>query len=218
LFDEDASELSLVRGGVEMKQRWRDLLQTWAVPPVLADEKLHEIAGCYSLPGRFYHTMDHIHDVLDTVDRLSSVPTRLASVKLASWLHDVIYDSRAQDNEERSAEYATRLCQQLSIPDGTRVASLILQTKTHIAGDDADARVLLDADLAILGADEPTYQGYAKNIRLEYAWVPEDMYCQGRRRILESFLARPKIYQLLGEREEPARRNITAEIGLLNSP
>ena len=70
----------------------------------------------------------------------------LNAVKLAAWLHDVIYDSKASDNEERSAEYAERLSEKLSIPEGRMVASLILKTKTHEAGDGLDAQVLIDAD------------------------------------------------------------------------
>lgn len=79
----------------------------------------------------------------------------------------MIYESRASDNEERSAEYAKTLCGKLSIPGGDLVALLISKTKTHEAGDDPDAQVLLDADLAILGASEPAYGTYAEKIRQE---------------------------------------------------
>lgn len=51
------------------------------------------------------------------------------------------------------------------------------------------AQVLLDADLAIPGSSEPVYQSYARQIRQEYAWVPEAEYRQGRRRVLENFLS-----------------------------
>jgi predicted metal-dependent HD superfamily phosphohydrolase len=136
-------------------------------------------------------------------------------VKLAAWLHDVIYDSKASDNEERNALYAERLCGQLAISEGPLVAALIRKTKTHDAGDDADAQVLIDADLAMLGAREPVYRDYAGKIRREYAWVPEADYRKGRRRVLESFLSRPSIYHLLGQLEEPARHNIASEISRL---
>jgi predicted metal-dependent HD superfamily phosphohydrolase len=169
----------------------------------------------YAGPGRFFHTLDHVRDVLDTVESLGSHTRNLNAVKLAAWLHDVIYDSRASDNEERSADFAQRLCEELSIPEGRIVASLILKTKTHDSGEDADAQVLLDADLAILGASEAVYRGYAKQIRQEYAWVPEADYCQGRRRVLENFLNRPRIFHFLSRLEDPARRNIAAEISRL---
>jgi predicted metal-dependent HD superfamily phosphohydrolase len=75
--------------------------------------------------------------------------------------------------------------------------------------------VLIDADLAILGADDPAYRAYADQIRQEYAWVSEPDYRMGRRQVLECFLARPKIFDLLAHLEEPARRNIAAEIARL---
>jgi len=131
-------------------------------------------------------------------------------------LHDVIYDSRASDNEERSAEYAQGLCRELSISEGRLVASLIMKTKTHDAAADVDAQVLIDADLAILGTSESAYRTYAEQIRQEYAWVPEPDYRIGRRRILERFLTMPKIYHHLSHLEDSARRNIAAEIARLS--
>ena len=77
--------------------------------------------------------------------------------------------------------------------------SLIRKTKTHDAGSDTDAQVLLDADLAILGESESVYRTYAEKIRQEYAWVPEPDYRKGRRRVLENFLSRPRIFHFLSQ-------------------
>jgi predicted metal-dependent HD superfamily phosphohydrolase len=198
-----------------MIQKWHDLLRAWAVDPVLAGRAFDDVANHYSDPGRFYHTLDHISNVLEAVESLGSSARNLNAVKLAAWLHDVIYDSKASDNEERSAEFAERLCQELAIPEGRDIASLILKTKTHDAGDDPDAKVLLDADLAVLGASEPAYRDYAQQIRQEYAWVPEPEYRSGRQKVLTKFLARPRIYHFLSHLEVPARRNISAEIAQL---
>lgn len=198
-----------------MFQKWHDLLQTWAVDPIRAGRTFEEVAERYGEAGRHYHTLDHIQDVLKTVESLSSFARNLNAVKLAVWLHDVIYDTTASDNEEHSAGYAERLCRELSIPEGRLIASLIVKTSSHDAGDDVDAQVLLDADLAILGASEPAYRKYAQQIRQEYAWVPEPDYRKGRRHVLERFQARPKIYQLLNHLEETARRNIADEIARL---
>lgn len=195
--------------------RWPELLHDWNVAPALGDPAFDEICARYSDPGRFYHTLDHIGAMLETVDSLVCAARNPNAVKLAVWLHDVIYDSRACDNEQRSAEYAERLCEKLSIPDGPVVSSLILMTRTHGAEGDPDAQVLLDADLAILGASESAYRDYADQIRQEYAWVPEPDYRQGRRQVLERFLARPRIFHQLVHLEAPARLNITAEIARL---
>jgi predicted metal-dependent HD superfamily phosphohydrolase len=209
-------ELAMSIGTDEGRERWRELLRGWGVDPIQADQKLQEICNAYTGPDRFYHNLAHVLDVLGTVERLGSRTKNLPAVKLAAWLHDVIYDSKAADNEERSADYAERLCEELAVPEGRRVADLIRKTKTHDAGEDADAQVLLDADLAILGASESVYQAFADKIRREYAWVPEAEYLQGRRRVLESFLLRPKIYHFLCHLEEPARRNLAREIAQLS--
>src|SRR5260370_2761900 len=176
---------------VVMLRKWHDLFQAWAVDPILADERFEDIRQYYAGTGRFYHTLDHVGTMLETVESIAAFARNLNAVKLAVWLHDVIYDSRTLDNEARSAEYAEQLCQELSIPQGSLVASLILKTKTHDAGEDVDAQVLLDADLAILGASEPAYRDYAEQLRQEYAWVPEPEYRKGRRQILTKFLTRP---------------------------
>jgi predicted metal-dependent HD superfamily phosphohydrolase len=197
------------------RKAWHDLMQSWGVDLIQADQKFGEICTGYAGPTRFYHTLDHVLAVLDTVESLTSHTKNVNAVKLAAWLHDVIYDSKASDNEDRSADYAERLCEELVIPEGQWVAALIRKTKTHDAGDDVDAQVLLDADLAILGASELDYQAYTERIRREYAWVPEPVYRKGRRQVLEKFLTKPRIYHLLSHLEESARRNLAAEIGWL---
>ena len=106
------------------RKSWNDLLHAWAVDPIQADQKFEEVCKSYAGPGRFYHTLDHVLDVFGKVECLASYARHLNAVKLAAWLHDVIYDSKASDNEERSAEFAERLCQELSIPEGRLVAPL----------------------------------------------------------------------------------------------
>lgn len=58
----------------------------------------------------------------------------------------------------------------------------------------ADAQLLVDIDLAILGADPERFDEYEVQIRQEYAWVPGPLFRRKRREILMDFLARPKIY------------------------
>lgn len=96
----------------------------------------------------------------------------LASVQLAAWFHDIVYDTHIRDNEEKSADYAVDMLNTLAIPANTftKVKNLIMATKNHQAHD-IDSQVLLDADLAILAAESVEYQKYAQAIRQEYAWV-----------------------------------------------
>lgn len=198
-----------------MRHEWQVLLRAWKVDIRLADKAYDDVAKRYAEPGRFYHTLNHIQSVMQTLKTLEAQIKNRGAVKLAAWLHDVIYDSRARDNEVRSAEYAEGLCEDLAIPDGHVIARMILATKSHDAGDDGDTQALLDADLAILGSGKSVYREYALKVRQEYAWVPEPEWRVGRRQVLERFLARPKIYHYLRRLDEPARRNMNAEIASL---
>jgi predicted metal-dependent HD superfamily phosphohydrolase len=96
------------------------------------------------------------------------------------------------------------------------IQRLILTTASHQAEPgDRNAPLLLDADLAILGAAADEYQKYAQAIRQEYAWVDEASYRQGRGRVLQQFCQRERIYltqPLYEQRETLARYNLQQEL------
>ncbi|OUL34935.1 hypothetical protein [Nostoc sp. 106C] len=202
--------------------RWQQTLQSFSIDQLAADRAFNHLVEAYSSLGRYYHTLKHIHHVLSTIEVLEGYTQDLISVQLAAWLHDIVYDTQAQDNEEKSAEYAYELLSNLKIPlnNIVTVNRLILNTKQHqSAADDFNSQVLLDADLAILAVHPIQYQEYANAIRQEYAWVPKAKYIAGRQQILERFLQRQRIYftPLMFEMaEESARANLKAEIQLLN--
>lgn len=197
---------------------WRLLLQSFDVNLEDCDRTFNYLVVRYLSPNRYYHTLEHIDRVLETIELLKSQTKDLISVQLAAWFHDVAYDSQASDNEEKSADYARYLLQSLSIPSNVidNVTRLILITKHHqVSEQDSDGRVLVDADLAILGCDRESYWKYARAIRKEYAWVSEDRYLIERQRVLEKFLQRKSIYLtslMLEQSEQAARTNLKEEI------
>ncbi|HLO86991.1 MAG TPA: hypothetical protein VK203_18580 [Nostocaceae cyanobacterium] len=201
--------------------RWQNTLQVFGVDSIKVNQAFTEIVAAYSHPNHHYHNLQHIQQVLDTIDTLQVYSQDLTSVKLAAWLHDIVYDTHAQDNEEKSADYAAKLLHSLGVPVATidHVTHLILQTKHHKA-DNSDGQVLLDADLGILAASPEEYRKYSQAIRQEYAWVSEEKYIQGRKKVLERFLQRVPIYHtplMFATCEQPARNNIQAEINDLSS-
>jgi predicted metal-dependent HD superfamily phosphohydrolase len=199
-----------------LRHAWHNLLSYWNVASRQITPALAEVCRHYDTTDRAYHNLDHLEQVLKRVKQLIPNATDPHEVELAAWLHDVIYDSKASDNEERSAEYALQLCQSFQIPNAAIITGLIRATKAHEAKGDANASVLLDADLSILGASEEEYLAYSKKIRQEYAWVPETEYRSGRRFVLDRFLTWPTIFHYLYDLEIPARRNIAAEIARLS--
>jgi predicted metal-dependent HD superfamily phosphohydrolase len=204
-----------------MRQRWFPLFRGFQVDERLAERIFREVVNAYAAPDRHYHNLDHVLHVLDTLDRLAPPPEGVVILHLAAWFHDKVYDRRRDDNEARSAAEAVQALRLLQLPEPliATVRQLILLTKTHQAGpDDSLAPYLLDADLAILGADEARYRAYAEQIRKEYAWVPEDAYRSGRSQVLSAFLGRERIFQtepLYHTLEKRARENMQSEIQTL---
>ncbi|HEY9668206.1 MAG TPA: hypothetical protein V6C91_15450 [Coleofasciculaceae cyanobacterium] len=205
-----------------LKSSWDILLQPFEVEPELGQQVFFDLVTAYSSCDRFYHNLEHIHQVLETIEQLSSLSSNLPAIQFAAWFHDVIYDSRAKNNEEKSAEYAEIALIPLKIPRITieQVKALILTTKNHHSlSNDLDSQILLDADLSILGASEPNYRAYAQAIRQEYAWVPDTEYRLARKLVLQSFLQRNRIYftsQMLIALEKKARKNLQSEVAALS--
>jgi predicted metal-dependent HD superfamily phosphohydrolase len=192
--------------------RWRDL---WRRLEGQTDSEpvFDQLQALYAEPHRAYHNLDHIADCLAQFDRAGHLAVYPAELELAIWLHDIIYDTHASDNEGKSAQWAVDAMHAAHMtPEAIkRVETLILATKHTTAPKEPDAQLLVDIDLSILGRPPREFDAYEAKIRQEYAWVSEDAFRQGRRAILESFLARPSIYQTSFFREQfeaQARENL----------
>jgi len=184
-----------------------------ALPP-----RLHEdLVAAYGEPHRRYHTLQHLDECLEHLDNMRGLAERPDEIELALWFHDAVYDVRRHDNEERSADWA---CERLSAAGAfsdvvNRVRSLILATDHRSPPQGRDAEIMVDIDLAILGAEPARFEEYERQIREEYDWVAEDVFRRERGKILVGFLARPRIFRTdhFCERfEARARDNIARAI------
>jgi predicted metal-dependent HD superfamily phosphohydrolase len=171
-----------------------------------------EIQRAYSEPHRHYHTLEHIARVLSLFEGVRSRVRAADAAELALWLHDLVYDPRAKDNEERSAAYAKRILGEGGVrPEvGEQVTALIMAT-CHASPPEAhDARYVVDADLSILGGSPAEFDRYEGQVRQEYAFVSDPDWRMGRSRILRGFLDRPRIFLMpeFASLEAPARSNL----------
>ena len=208
-----------------LRARWRETLlaarddNPGPDPAPYGDDLLRR----WSEPQRRYHTAAHLTAVLDHVDTLAAYADDLAVVRLAAWFHDAVYLPDRSENEERSARLAVRALAEAGVPQARtdEVARLVRLTVTHApAPDDRDGAVLCDADLAILAAPPEAYAAYTAQVREEYAFVPEDAFRTGRADILRQLLALPRLFSTPHGSvvwEDPARRNLRAELDLLTS-
>jgi predicted metal-dependent HD superfamily phosphohydrolase len=173
-----------------------------------------DLIAAYSAPGRHYHDLRHVEDCLRRLDAVTGLSAGDREfLTLAIWWHDVVYDPTRADNEEQSAILAERHV----APDlRDEVARLIRLTRTHdVEAGDRRGALLVSIDLAILGADQASYDAYADAIRREYAHVPDEAYRAGRAAVLQRFANRPVIYPDAGfaaALDQKARANLLREL------
>ena len=194
----------------------------------LIDEPLkRELSALYQAEGRHYHNLTHIEAMLALAGDYRAALHDPAAVEAAIWFHDAIYESRAKDNEARSAALAQeKLADRTNAERLGRIAAMIVATATHelpsLAGKEGvrDAALFLDMDLSILGASPDAFDAYEKAVRREYGWVEEPVWRAGRGAVLKTFLARPHIFHTeeFRQRFEPqARQNMARSLEALKS-
>ena len=176
------------------------------------------LIAAYGEPQRSYHTLQHLGECLDLFDGVEHLARDAAAVELALWFHDAVYDVRRSDNEERSADWAQAALKRAGAARRAveRVHALVMATRHSVPATGPDEALLVDIDLAILGADVGRFTEYERQIREEYAFVPEAVFSQKRRAILKSFLDRERVYgtaHFHGLLEERARKNLRAAVG-----
>ncbi|MEM7126123.1 MAG: N-methyl-D-aspartate receptor NMDAR2C subunit [Chloroflexota bacterium] len=194
-------------------------------------EKLTEtfriMVDLYGEERRAYHTLEHIEACFAIFDQVRELAQDPLAVEAAIWFHDVIYQIGATDNEWQSAVWAANqlkaatavlltsnsLCVNHAFIQ--KVYDLICATDHKSIPADGDSRLLVDIDLAGLGASSEAYSRYSQQIRQEFQTVPWEEYAQGRTLLLQGFLNRSTIYvteYFHQQYEEQARANIRAEI------
>lgn len=184
-------------------------------------DSFSQLQAAYRHPSRHYHGEQHILACLAHLDRHRRLAAHPDQIELALWLHDLVYDSRRQDNEAASAELARCWLTQAGLAAlAPRIEALILATCHQATAGDPDEALLVDIDLAILASPAPVYARYEADVRAEYAWVAEPLFRAGRARLLHQLLAMPRLYQrdeLASDWEKPARKNLAAALARLQA-
>lgn len=181
---------------------------------------MDRLLAAYGEPQRKYHTLQHLGECLSLFERCRQLAEHPAEVEMALWFHDAVYDVRGQDNEARSAAWARAELQAAGVAAEVvdRVVGHIMATCHAALPEGVDQQLLVDIDLAILGAPRPRFIEYEEQVRAEYEWVPGWLFRRKRRDILKEFLARQPIYNtplIRAELESRARENLADSIAAL---
>ncbi|MFT4471783.1 DUF4031 domain-containing protein [Arthrobacter sulfonylureivorans] len=195
-------------------RRWNELLP--------GQEDLgRELLERWAEPHRHYHAPGHLLAVLEALGQLAPTADstlRPRAVWLAAWFHDAVYNGRAGQDEQESAELAAARLPTAGIgPEETaEVVRLVLLTAGHSPGpQDASGALLCDADLAVLGGGPAEYRSYVRNVRQDYAHVADAEFAAGRTAVVRRLLELDPLYRTPAAREkwlDSAQRNLSAEL------
>lgn len=203
----------------DLRQAWQGLLAPLSTCPQVAAIG-QALIESWAEPARRYHTLAHLREVLDCVDRLRAHATDVAAVRLAAWYHDAVYNGRP-DDEANSAARAEMELTSLGLAPAliAEVSRLVRLTASHHPDSgDRNGETLCDADLQILASPADRYAEYIAAVRAEYSDLPDEIFSAGRAQVLRALLDSPTLFHTpYGRRhwETQARANLHRELRAL---
>ncbi|NTS41990.1 hypothetical protein HRG84_13820 [Flavisolibacter sp. BT320] len=194
------------------------------VPVEQAEDHWLEIETAYLEPGRFFHDLSHLEYLLIELIPLKPRFEDWDTTFLSLVYHDVVYNVEQHmvlnNNEEKSAEFATRQLTAMGFPPAIieKCRGQIMATQKHELAPENDTNLFTDADLSILGKPWSHYTAYKDKVRKEYAVYTDSIYRIGRRKVLETFLHREPLFKtkhFYDRYEITAKENLRKEWELL---
>jgi len=180
-------------------------------------EVLQDIAARYGEPWRYYHTLEHVAQSLEELEKTRDLCDNPDLVEFALWGHDIVYDPQSSTNEKRSAELTEYIARKIGLSVFFQMGAygLVIATKHVKPPETPNEKLIIDVDLSILGKPADVYADVEKKIRAEYHIYSDEDFAKGRADILQSFLDRPHIYNtehFRSKYEAKARKNLARAI------
>jgi pantetheine-phosphate adenylyltransferase len=150
-----------------MVEKVKEMMLKYSIPEEL-------IYGNYYAKHRYYHDMNHIYNLLEKADSRGLLTEDFF---LAILFHDVIYDPKRNDNEERSANAS------FGYLSNDNVKQAILDTKTHKPTCDL-GYVLCELDMEELYGDFTVFMTNGNNVAKEYQFIDWAVYKKARCKFL----------------------------------
>ena len=180
-----------------LKNIFFELTKKYTGDLLLIQTRWTEIEKKYSDTKRHYHTLFHLENLISQLEEVKNQIVDWDIILFAVFYNDIIYKSTKTNNEEKSAELATKRLHEINFPQNkiSGCAALILATKKHLQTGNSDTDLFTDADLSILGQSWDQYAVYCKQIRKEYSIYPDLIYKPGRKKVVNHFLRMDRIYK-----------------------
>ncbi len=199
--------------------QWKILMQKLGVAEHM--EMYAVLKEKYSESHRYYHTSEHIKFCLTLFESYRQLATHPEEVELAIWFHDAVYNIFSSTNERDSAKLAADFLRSAGLGSEliTRVSELIMATSHGTPLANSDQALIVDIDLSVLGCSPQSYKEFEVAVRKEYKKIPFFLFKKGRKKILNGFLQRERIYsfpECHQRYEAQARENIANAICTLS--
>ncbi|MEZ5726923.1 MAG: N-methyl-D-aspartate receptor NMDAR2C subunit [Burkholderiaceae bacterium] len=154
------------------------------------------VVEAYREPQRRRHGLGLVAEGLAWLEAWREEAGNVHELALAIWLKDVVLDPRRHDNEGRSGRLALEGLGRVGVPlpAARRIRDLIVATRPDARPFTQDARLLVDIDLAILGAPAKDYQAHERALREEMAFISDFVWRRRRIESVKGMLARSRIF------------------------
>ncbi|WP_299942706.1 hypothetical protein [uncultured Microbulbifer sp.] len=200
------------------ESKWLELMERLGFDSNI--ETYLKLQSHYDKKHRHYHNSSHINATLKNLEQVKHLANDYNALEIALWFHDAIYKVFSSGNELNSANWASQFLKINKAQDNfiENVHRLIMATLHNTVFYDNDERLIVDIDLSILGSHGELYNKFELWVGREYKLIPGFIYKKKRKKILEGFLARKRIYSheyFFEKFEESARKNIRNTIDSL---
>lgn len=200
------------------KETFIEAARSWQLPQ--PEDAWSLLEKEYTNKKRHYHNFQHLEAFYQHLVPLLPEFKSKEAVLFALAFHDYIYKIPGSHNEELSAEAALAFLKKVPLATSHLdwIHTAIIATKTHDHSTDETINLFTDADMAILGAEASIYIRYKHAVRKECSLYPDFLYKPGRKKVLQAFLEKPRIFHtsyFYQKFEAQARSNIAAEIASL---
>ena len=174
-----------------------------------SEEHYNDIIRRWNEPHRFYHNLDHLNYLLEYFHNMymnsQITMEEMTRLMVVAFFHDVIYDSKANDNESKSVDYFLEKSKERGYFKDEfidQVCMMIMDTSKRTEPIDKLSKIFWTADNSILGFPVNKLIEIEHKIFQEYQWVSYPKYKEGRIAFLESSIG------MLGEKEDDNLREL----------
>ncbi len=141
---------------------------------------------------RSYHNMDHYADIDNMIEqdfRNNKFDEKTyEKLRLVNLFHDIIYDVKRTDNEQKSAEFFESLCLEKTNTDILEIKQSIIDTQSH-KGTIELSEKFNKYDMNIVERDYDSLLKWENGIYSEYSTIcNNEEYKKGRIAFLESIV------------------------------